>query len=349
MVAEPVHGLRAPLHVLLRAGVRGARRPRRGRPLRSLDPRSRSTSPRSCGASSRARHGSARRSTIGAATDPYQPAEGRYRLTRACIARARPRAHAVLAHHPRADGRGATSTCSPRPRAARRCTSRLGADARRADLAHDRARALRRRGAGSRSCGVLAEAGIDDGVALAPLLPGLSDDPAAPREVVRAARAAGARAIWANVLYLRPGTREHFLEALARDWPELLARYERLYDGRAYLPATVTDRSREHVRRLARETAPCAPADAPARAPSRSSSRSPSESTSRRRRIDPVPENRRSGRERRDHRPDRGRPRGRARGPAPRAAALGAHPRRRRGAPTARRRWPWRSDGAPTS
>ena len=37
------------------------------------------------------------------------------------------------------------------------------------------------------------------------------------------------------MLYLRPGTREHFLENLARDWPELLPRYQRLYAGRAYL------------------------------------------------------------------------------------------------------------------
>jgi hypothetical protein len=41
--------------------------------------------------------------------------------------------------------------------------------------------------------------------------------------------------VWANLLYLRPGTREHFLDALARDWPEELERYERLYDRRAYL------------------------------------------------------------------------------------------------------------------
>ena len=41
--------------------------------------------------------------------------------------------------------------------------------------------------------------------------------------------------IWANLLYLKPGTREHFLENLARDWPELLPRYQRLYAGRAYL------------------------------------------------------------------------------------------------------------------
>lgn len=46
---------------------------------------------------------------------------------------------------------------------------------------------------------------------------------------------AGATSIWTNVLYLRPGTREHFLENLARDWPELLPRYEFLYAGRSYI------------------------------------------------------------------------------------------------------------------
>ena len=42
------------------------------------------------------------------------------------------------------------------------------------------------------------------------------------REVVKAAREAGATGIWTNLLFLRPGTREHFLEHLAQDWPELL-------------------------------------------------------------------------------------------------------------------------------
>ena len=69
---------------------------------------------------------------------------------------------------------------------------------------------------------------------MAPILPGLSDDPAKMADVVRAARDAGATSIWTNVLYLRPGTREHFLENLARDWPALLPMYERLYAGRAY-------------------------------------------------------------------------------------------------------------------
>jgi DNA repair photolyase len=70
---------------------------------------------------------------------------------------------------------------------------------------------------------------------MAPILPGLSDDPAKLRQVVLAARDAGASHLWWNVLNLRPGTREHFLEQLARDWPDEVDRYQRLYAGRAYL------------------------------------------------------------------------------------------------------------------
>ena len=71
-------------------------------------------------------------------------------------------------------------------------------------------------------------------------------------DVVRAARDAGATSVWTNVLYLRPGTREHFLDNLARDWPALLPTYERLYAGRAYVTKDVLEPVRRQVRDLAR-------------------------------------------------------------------------------------------------
>jgi DNA repair photolyase len=89
---------------------------------------------------------------------------------------------------------------------------------------------------------------------MAPILPGISDRPEQLAEVVRAAREAGACGIWANLLFLRPGTREHFLEHLARDWPEELERYEELYGrGRAYLPATEVKPLKEQIGALARK------------------------------------------------------------------------------------------------
>jgi DNA repair photolyase len=85
---------------------------------------------------------------------------------------------------------------------------------------------------------------------MAPILPGISDRPDQLERVVRAAREAGATSIWANLLYLRPGTREHFLEALARDWPEELERYEQLYGNRAYLPRKLGEPVRALVAEL---------------------------------------------------------------------------------------------------
>jgi DNA repair photolyase len=99
----------------------------------------------------------------------------------------------------------------------------------------------------------LVEAGVKAGVGMAPILPGLSDRPELLADVVRAARAAGATGIWANVLYLRPGTREHFLEALARDFPEQVERYEELYAKVAYLPKAQAEPVRAEVARLRRE------------------------------------------------------------------------------------------------
>ena len=99
----------------------------------------------------------------------------------------------------------------------------------------------------------LVEAGINARVGMAPILPGISDRPEQLREVVRAAREAGATGIWANLLFLRPGTREHFLAHLARDWPEQLPLYEEIYRGKAYLGAGETKPLRAEVSALARE------------------------------------------------------------------------------------------------
>ncbi len=188
---------------------------------------------------------------IGSATDPYQPAEGRYRLTRACIE--------VLA---RAANPVALITRSP---LVVRDIDVLGVAASRAPLTvtfsvptldeqvwrrsepstappRQRLEALRR----------LVEAGIRTSVAMAPILPGLSDSAEGLAAVVAAAREAGACGVWAAPLRLAPGTREHFLEQLAQAWPELLPDYERLFAGRASLPSSLSSPLRERVAALAR-------------------------------------------------------------------------------------------------
>ncbi|MBV8079275.1 MAG: radical SAM protein [Actinobacteria bacterium] len=189
---------------------------------------------------------------IGAATDPYQPAEGRYRLTRGCLEALR-------------DASNPFGIITRSPQVVRDVDV-LSEAARRAEVSvtfsvptldedvwqrtepgtpppRQRLRALSR----------LVEAGIRASVGMAPILPGISDRPEQLAAVVRAAREAGACGVWANVLYLKPGTREHFLSCLAEDWPELLPEYERLYRGRAYVSSAEAEPLRRRVRDLARE------------------------------------------------------------------------------------------------
>ena len=184
---------------------------------------------------------------IGAATDPYQPAEGRYTLTRACLEVLRDAANpfAIITRGPMIV-RDVDVLCEAARRAEVSVTfsiPTLDVDIwRRTEPGtappHQRLRALEQ----------LVEAGIRTGVGMAPILPGLSDKPELMEEVVRAARAAGACGVWANLLYLKPGTKEHYLRALERNWPELLPEYERLYDRRAYVDASEV---RSQVRELA--------------------------------------------------------------------------------------------------
>jgi DNA repair photolyase len=189
---------------------------------------------------------------IGAATDPYQPAEGRYKLTRACLGVLRDAANPfsiitrgpmivrdldVLVEAARRARIGVTFSIPTLDEEVWRRTE--------PSTAHPRQRL--------RAITKLVEAGIDARVGMAPILPGISDRPEQLREVVQAAREAGATGIWANLLFLRPGTREHFLAHLAEDWPEQLALYEELYAGRAYLGSDNQKPVRGEVARLARE------------------------------------------------------------------------------------------------
>src|SRR5438105_539655 len=189
---------------------------------------------------------------IGAATDPYQPAEGRYRLTRSCLE--------VLG-----EASNPFSLITRGPLIVRDLDV-LAEAGRRAQVSVTfsiptlDAEIWRRTEPGTapprqrlRALSRLVDAGIRTSVGMAPILPGISDRPELLAEVVRAARAAGACGVWANTLYLKPGTREHFLDCLARDWPELLPAYERLYGRRAYLPQRESAPVRDTVRGLARE------------------------------------------------------------------------------------------------
>jgi DNA repair photolyase len=80
------------------------------------------------------------------------------------------------------------------------------------------------------------EAGIPSGVLVAPLMPGINDSPELVDEIVSLAEEAGATFVNGIALHLRPGVKEVFMSWLSAARPDLTPRYEELYEGRAYAP-----------------------------------------------------------------------------------------------------------------
>jgi DNA repair photolyase len=97
---------------------------------------------------------------------------------------------------------------------------------------------------------------------MAPILPGITDDPRQLREVVAAAIDAGATHVSPILLHLRPGVREEFLPWLADAYPDLVERYEDLY-RKPYAPSAERDALGRRVAGLIRSLGGVRPAPAP--------------------------------------------------------------------------------------
>ena len=82
----------------------------------------------------------------------------------------------------------------------------------------------------------LSEAGINVGVSSSPVLPGITDSPAGLEDVVRAAAAAGAHHIFAGPLFLKPCSAAVFLPFLEEQFPYLVENYRQRYQDRSFLP-----------------------------------------------------------------------------------------------------------------
>jgi DNA repair photolyase len=91
----------------------------------------------------------------------------------------------------------------------------------------------------------LVDAGVNAGLIIAPVLPGITDDVAHLDVLFAAARDAGARFIHAGPLRLYPAIRDRFLPLLGEHFPELLPKYSRAYAGHGYAP-------RDYARALSR-------------------------------------------------------------------------------------------------
>jgi DNA repair photolyase len=172
---------------------------------------------------------------LGTATDPYQPIEGQYKLTRrsieALIAARTPvgivtkgpmvvRDRDLLAELSR------VSECTV-------CVSvpTVDEDAWRT-LEPGTAHPLQR----LRAVRTLRDAGVNAGVLMAPVVPGFTTQTSRLEATIKAAADHGAAFCGANVMYLKGGTKDHFMGFLAREYPHMVASYERLYAG-AYASA----------------------------------------------------------------------------------------------------------------
>ena len=185
---------------------------------------------------------------LGTATDPYQPIEGHYRLTRGAI-EALTRAKTptgLITKGPMvvrdldalaALGRVARSTVYM-------SVPTVDEDAWRA-LEPGTAHPLQR----LRAVRELADAGVDVGVLMAPIVPGFSSSRSKIERTVKAIADHGARFVGCNVMYLQAGTRTHFMHFLEREFPSMAPRFERLYD-RTSPPASYQQEIKSMVRVL---------------------------------------------------------------------------------------------------
>ena len=173
---------------------------------------------------------------IGTATDPYQPAERRFEVTRAIL-------EELAMHSGLEIGIVTKSTMVTRDaeilrRVAERnqifvnvtvttvdveLARKLEPRAPRPDL---RLNAVRQ----------LNLAGVDAGVICAPVLPDITDRPRDLDALVKAASDAGAKYIYANPLFLKPCSAAVFLPFLEESFPALVDNYKKRYQGRAFLP-----------------------------------------------------------------------------------------------------------------
>ena len=175
---------------------------------------------------------------LGTATDPYQPIEGHYKLTRRSL-------EALVA------GRTPVGIVTKGPMVVRdadllaelarvaSCTVCLSVptvdeDAWRA-LEPGTAHPLQR----LRAVRTLREAGINAGVLMAPVVPGFTTQTSKLEATIKACADHGAAFMGANVLYLKGGTKDHFMGFLRESFPEMAEGYRRLYPGAYAAPEYV--------------------------------------------------------------------------------------------------------------
>ncbi len=182
---------------------------------------------------------------LGTATDPYQPIEGHYKLTRRSLEEliAGRTPVGIITKGPMIVRDADLLVELSRAASCTVCVSvpTVDEDAWRA-LEPGTAHPLQR----LRAVRTLREAGINAGVLMAPVVPGFTTQTSKLDATIKAIADHGAAFMGANVLYLKGGTKDHFMGFLAHAYPHLVERYERLYAG-AYASPDYADTVRALV------------------------------------------------------------------------------------------------------
>jgi DNA repair photolyase len=187
---------------------------------------------------------------IGTATDPYQPAEKRFEITRGIL-------EELTHHHGLEIGIVSKSDLIRRDVELLRRVAENNSlyvnitittlDTKLARILEPRAPRPDLRLAAVRE---LSFAGIKTGVICAPVLPGITDSPLAMDKLVRATKEAGGMYIYANPLFLKPCSAKVFLPFLEEQFPELAAEYRKRFEDRAFLGKAYARRISELMVRL---------------------------------------------------------------------------------------------------
>ncbi len=187
---------------------------------------------------------------IGTATDPYQPAERQFRLTRRIL-------EVLRSYHGLSIGIITKSSLVTRDLDLLQALAQrhevtvnislATADARlarllelRSPVPSARLRALHR----------LTQGGIHAGLLVAPIIPGVTDDWAGLARLMEAAKEAGARYVVGSALRLGPAARHRFLPFLAKEFPALAERYRRHYAGKDHASQSYQDALSRRLRLL---------------------------------------------------------------------------------------------------
>lgn len=178
---------------------------------------------------------------IGTATDPYQPAERRFGLTRSML-----EVFAQLG--------GLNLSITTKSALVVRDLDLLAAISRRSRLSVNFSlitlsrrlqRTLEPRAPRPelhlRAMRELSAAGIRCHVLMMPMIAGLTDQPASIESVIRAARAAGAADVWWRALFLKPAAARRFIPFIEQSFPHLAARMNEFYGRSTYPPRSYDD------------------------------------------------------------------------------------------------------------